>query len=92
MFANESLAVIADLAKQWLSPSRWTRNYRPDEFDKTFDQVVQWAVDNRATIHERIERVFGRLEVMLDLPHNTYEQLGDGSVIIRKGSVRLMPG
>ncbi len=64
---------------------------RPDEFDKTFDQVVQWAVDNRATIHERIERVFGRLEVMLDLPHNTYEQLGDGGVIIRKGSVRLMP-
>ncbi len=29
---------------------------------------------------------------MLDLPHNTYEQLADGGVIIRKGSVRMLPG
>lgn len=65
---------------------------RPSEFDRKFEQVVQWAVDNRATIHECIERVFGRMEMILDLPHNTYEQLADGGVIIRKGSVRLMPG
>ncbi len=65
---------------------------RPSDFDKTFDKVVQWAVDNRATIHECIERVFGPLELILDLPHNTYEQIGDGGVIIRKGSVRLLPG
>ena len=65
---------------------------RPAEFDKTFDQVVQWAADNRATIQERIERVFGRTDLVLDLPHNTFEQLGDGNVIIRKGSVRLLPG
>jgi len=26
------------------------------------------------------------------LPHNTYEHLEDGNVIIRKGSVRLLPG
>jgi RNA-splicing ligase RtcB len=65
---------------------------RPDEFDKTFGEVVQWAVENRSTIHERIERAFGRLELVLDLPHNTYEQLDDGAVIIRKGSVRLLPG
>jgi RNA-splicing ligase RtcB len=65
---------------------------RPASFDKTFDQVVQWAADNRATIHERLDRVFGETELVLDLPHNTYEQRGDGSVVIRKGSVRLMPG
>jgi hypothetical protein len=36
--------------------------------------------------------VFGPTEVLLDLPHNTDEQLEDGAVIIRKGSVRLLPG
>jgi RNA-splicing ligase RtcB len=64
----------------------------PAAFDKTFDQVVQWAADNRATIHERLERVFGETELILDLPHNTYEQRTDGSVVIRKGSVRLASG
>ena len=64
----------------------------PSNFDKTFAQAVQWAVDNRATIHERLEREFGRADIVLDLPHNTYEQLEDGGVVIRKGSVRLQPG
>jgi RNA-splicing ligase RtcB len=36
--------------------------------------------------------VFGETELILDLPHNTFEQQSDGSVIIRKGSVRLFPG
>jgi hypothetical protein len=62
------------------------------KFDETFDRVVQWAANNREAIHDRLEFVFGKTELILDLPHNTYEQLGDGSVIIRKGSVRLMPG
>ncbi|HEY2859117.1 MAG TPA: RtcB family protein [Terracidiphilus sp.] len=65
---------------------------RPSDFDATFDRVVEWASNNRATIHERIERVFGQTELILDLPHNTFEQQSNGSVIIRKGSVRLMPG
>lgn len=65
---------------------------QPEEFDRTFDRVVQWATDNRAAIHERVERVFGKTELVLDLPHNTYEQLASGDVIIRKGSVRLLPG
>jgi RNA-splicing ligase RtcB len=63
----------------------------PDTFDKEFDRVVRWAADNRAAIHEKVERAFGPTELLLDLPHNTYEQL-DGGVIIRKGSVRLQPG
>jgi RNA-splicing ligase RtcB len=65
---------------------------RPATFDKVFEQVVNWAAENRATIHDRIERVFGQTELVLDLPHNTYEQLNDGGVIIRKGSVHLVPG
>jgi len=65
---------------------------RPAEFDRTFDEVVKWASNNRARIHEAVEEVFGKTEMILDLPHNTYEQLGDGAVVIRKGSVRLMPG
>jgi RNA-splicing ligase RtcB len=56
-----------------------------------FSRVVRWAAENRATIHERVDAVFGETELVLDLPHNTYEPLGDGGVIIRKGSVRLQP-
>jgi RNA-splicing ligase RtcB len=62
------------------------------EFDETFDRVVQWAANNRATIHDCIEDIFGETQLILDLPHNTFEQLADGGVIIRKGSVRLLPG
>jgi hypothetical protein len=54
--------------------------------------VVAWAADNRAAIHREIETVFGPLELVLDLPHNTYEALSDGGAIIRKGSVRVRPG
>jgi RNA-splicing ligase RtcB len=64
----------------------------PASFDKEFNRVVHWAADNRAAIHERVESVFGETELLLDLPHNTYEQLANGGVIIRKGSVRLLPG
>jgi len=64
----------------------------PSKFDSEFNRVVRWAADNRATIHEKLELVFGKTELLLDLPHNTYEQLADGAVIIRKGSVRLLPG
>jgi len=64
----------------------------PESFDKEFNRVVRWAADNRAAVHEKVRSVFGETEVLLDLPHNTYEQLADGSVIIRKGSVRLLPG
>lgn len=59
------------------------------EFDREFGRVVAWAADNRRAIHEAVDRVFGRTELVLDLPHNTYETLPDGRVIIRKGSVRL---
>jgi RNA-splicing ligase RtcB len=54
--------------------------------------VVNWAADNRAAIHEKLDLVFGSMEVLLDLPHNSFEQLDDGGVVIRKGSVRLLAG
>ncbi|MBL9148269.1 MAG: RtcB family protein [Phycisphaerae bacterium] len=65
---------------------------RPDAFDAEFDRVVSWAEENRRQIHREIEAVFGRCELVLDLPHNTYERLADGGAIIRKGSVHLRPG
>jgi RNA-splicing ligase RtcB len=64
----------------------------PDEFDREFYRVSQWATYNRAEIHEQIEKFFGKTELVLDLPHNTYEVLLDGSTVIRKGSVHLKPG
>jgi len=64
----------------------------PAKFDQEFSRVVKWAADNRAAIHEKVTDAFGGLEVLLDLPHNTYEELSNGGVIIRKGSVRLLPG
>lgn len=65
---------------------------RPEAFDAEFERVVAWAADNRAAIHASIERVFGRCELVIDLPHNTYEALADGGAIIRKGSVHLHAG
>jgi RNA-splicing ligase RtcB len=65
---------------------------QPHAFDAEFARVVAWAADNRARVHQTIESVFGALNLVLDLPHNTYEQLGDGSVIIRKGSVHVRSG
>lgn len=64
----------------------------PDRFDKEFDRVVGWAADNRAAIHDALVRVFDTMELILDLPHNTYELVDDGSAIIRKGSVHIRPG
>ncbi len=63
-----------------------------EKFDSEFARVVNWASDNRAAIHEKIDSIFGPTELILDLPHNTFEQLDDGGVIIRKGSVRMLPG
>lgn len=65
---------------------------RPAEFDRTFARVVDWARDNRAAIHDAIDRVFGKTELVLDLPHNTFEPLPGGGAVIRKGSVHVREG
>ena len=64
----------------------------PTRFDSEFDRVVKWAADNRAAIHDSINQVFGDVELVLDLPHNTYQILDDGAAVIRKGSVHVAPG
>jgi len=65
---------------------------RPEEFDHEFARVVGWARENRAAIQKAIEKVFGPLQLILDLPHNTCETQDDGSVIIRKGAVKVNEG
>ena len=64
---------------------------KPSQFDQEFERVVNWAADNRAAINERLDLVFGPTEVLLDLPHNTFEQLDDGRVIIRKALFAFFP-
>ena len=63
----------------------------PEEFDSEFERIVAWAESNRETVQKCVEKVTGQAELLLDLPHNTFEQLDDG-VIIRKGAVRTDPG
>ena len=65
---------------------------QPAEFDLEFKRVVSWATDNRAAIHDAIDKTFGQTQLVLDTPHNTCEPLPDGGAIIRKGSVHVKPG
>jgi len=64
----------------------------PVRFDAEFARVVEWACENRAQIQKELEAIFGKTELVLDKPHNTYDRQVDGSVIIRKGAVKLIPG
>jgi len=65
---------------------------QPQAFDAEFDRIVAWAAANRAAIHAAAEAELGRLDLVLDLPHNTFEPLAGGGAIIRKGAVRVGPG
>ena len=65
---------------------------QPARFDREFDRVVGWAADNRAAIHDAVDKTFGRTKLILDRPHNTHQILPDGGAIIRKGSVHVQPG
>ena len=64
----------------------------PDKFDYVYDQVTGWAVANRLYVQHALEQEFGKLGVILDLPHNTYELQPDGGVLIYKGAVAVKPG
>ena len=65
---------------------------QPAAFDQEFARIVSWAEANRASVQRIVERHLGKLDLVLDRPHNTYEILNDGAVLLRKGSVRVMPG
>lgn len=64
----------------------------PKMFDKKYESTVLWAKENRYTINSFLEKVYGTLDVILDKPHNTYELMKNGSVLISKSSVKLNPG
>jgi RNA-splicing ligase RtcB len=65
---------------------------QPKAFDQAFDRVVAWAERNRTRIQEQAQEILGPLDLVLDLPHNTYEKQEGGGAIIRKGAAHVMPG
>lgn len=65
---------------------------QPVRFDSVFQDVCQWAKDNRYTIYTALQKYFGSLQLILDKNHNHFEQTHEGGVIIRKGAVRVTPG
>ena len=42
----------------------------PDASDREFSRVVCWAADNRTAVQAALDALFGRTELVLDLPHN----------------------
>jgi len=64
---------------------------KPQAFDRQFDTVCQWAVDNRMAVLNIVEKHFGKAEVIVDKNHNHFEIMED-HVIIRKGASKLTPG
>lgn len=64
----------------------------PARFDEEYERILNWARSNREKIQTAIEEIFGETEPVLDLPHNSFERMSDGRVIIRKGAVRVEPG
>ena len=44
----------------------------PARLDAEFERVVAWAESNRAEIQSNLEDIFGPLEVVLNLSHNTF--------------------
>lgn len=64
----------------------------PGEFDRAYWQAIEWARANREEVARIASSVLGPLELILDSPHNSYENTVDGAVIIRKGAVHLLAG
>jgi RNA-splicing ligase RtcB len=65
---------------------------QPDLFDREFARIVAWARANRDAVASIASETLEDLKFIIDVPHNTYERLSDGSVLIRKGAVRVQPG
>jgi hypothetical protein len=66
---------------------------KPGKFEKEFQRIVEWAQSNRDQVATCVQRVFGSdVRPIWDKAHNTFEQLSDGSVIIRKGVMAVNPG
>lgn len=64
---------------------------QPEKFDLQFNEVCDWAKQNRFAVLKIVEKHFGKTEVILDKNHNHFEIMED-YVIIRKGAAALKPG
>lgn len=65
---------------------------KPGRFEDKYKEVSDWAKCNRKKIGEFLAKIFGSVELVLDKPHNSFEIIGDGSVIVRKGAVKTLQG
>lgn len=63
---------------------------QPNKFDSKFEEVCDWAEQNRSAVLKIVEKYFGKTEVVVDKNHNHFE-LKDDYVIIRKGASKLDP-
>jgi hypothetical protein len=66
---------------------------QPGKFEKEFQRIVDWARSNRNEVATCVQKVFGSdVKPIWDKAHNTFQQLSDGSVVIRKGVIAVNPG
>jgi RNA-splicing ligase RtcB len=63
---------------------------KPRAFDKVYSETVLWAKNNREAIADILEKIYGKLELILDKSHNSYE-IKEKQIVIRKGAVKLEP-
>jgi len=63
---------------------------QPNKFDLKFQEVCDWAEQNRSAVLKIVEKHFGKTEVVLDKNHNHFE-IKEDYVIIRKGASKLNP-
>jgi hypothetical protein len=47
---------------------------QPEAFEAEASRLQMWASDNRSAIHDEIETIFGNTQLLVDLPHNAYEE------------------
>lgn len=64
----------------------------PHQFDAKYSEIVAWARSNRDCVAYEIGKIYGKCEIVCDRIHNFHELQLDGSVLIRKGAVKAMPG
>lgn len=64
---------------------------KPEEFDKAYQEIQNWAKSNRDTVAQLLKDTYGSSKFLFDQPHNTFSRNGE-FVTIYKGTVNLKPG
>lgn len=64
---------------------------QPEEFDRVYQEVQEWARGNRDEVRNVLERIYGPAKMLFDQPHNSIRYTQNGAIIY-KGSVNLRPG